>query len=73
MISARYAGLAYDDRALSVQAHPEYDDGFIDDLMQTRGKGVVPEPLMDQAAPASAADDLGRIAARIVDFFKQTR
>lgn len=70
----RYAALVYDDWALTVQAHPEYDDGFIEDLMQTRGKGIVPAALMDQARarfgqPSSSA----QIAARIVDFFKQPR
>jgi len=66
----RYAGLAYDDRALSVQPHPEFSDAFVDGLMKTRGKGVVPDPLMDLAA-----ERLGRpnssaaMADRIADFF----
>jgi GMP synthase-like glutamine amidotransferase len=66
------AALVYGDRAFTVQAHPEFSDAFIDGLMQTRGKGVVPEPVM-----AAAAARLGRpnsapaIAERIAAFFKQ--
>ncbi len=65
------AALIYGDRALSVQAHPEFSDGFVEGLIRTRGKGVVPDDLMEQAL-----DRLGeplstdRIAARIGEFFK---
>jgi GMP synthase-like glutamine amidotransferase len=70
----RYAGLAYDNHALSVQAHPEYGGDFIEDLMQTRGKGIVPAALMDQArARFGQPNSSAQIAARIVDFFKQPR
>lgn len=68
------AALVYDDRALTVQAHPEFSDAFVDGLMKTRGKGVVPEPLM-----AAAERRLGRpndaqvIAERIAAFFRQPR
>ncbi|MEZ5869668.1 MAG: type 1 glutamine amidotransferase [Defluviimonas denitrificans] len=68
------AALVYGDRAFTVQAHPEFADNFVDGLMQTRGKGVVPDTLM-----AEAGKRLGRpnssslIADRIADFFKQTR
>ncbi len=70
----RYAALAYDDWALTVQAHPEYDEGFIDGLMQTRGKGLVPEPLMDQArARFGKPNSSAEMATRIARFFKQPR
>ena len=68
------AALVYGDRAFTVQAHPEFADSFVDGLMQTRGKGVVPDALM-----AEAGKRLGRpnssplIADRIADFFKQSR
>ena len=68
------AALVYGDRAFTVQAHPEFADNFVDGLMQTRGKGVVPDTLM-----AEAGKRLGRpnssplIADRIADFFKQSR
>lgn len=68
------AALLYDDRALTVQAHPEFRPEFVDGLMQTRGKGVVPDELM-----ASAAKRLDQplhdksMAARIAAFFKAPR
>ncbi|MFM2356638.1 MAG: hypothetical protein RLZZ528_2374, partial [Pseudomonadota bacterium] len=68
------AALLYDDRAFTVQAHPEFRDDFVDGLMKTRGKGRVPDELM-----AQATEKLGRpnssasMADRIADFFKQPR
>jgi GMP synthase-like glutamine amidotransferase len=70
----QYAALLYDDRALTVQAHPEYGTDFIAGLMMTRGKGVVPDKVMDAALerfdqPSSSA----AIADQIADFFKKPR
>jgi GMP synthase-like glutamine amidotransferase len=69
-----YAALLYGDSALTVQAHPEFLPEFVDGLMQTRGKGVVPDDLM-----AAATDRLGltldstTMADQIAAFFKQRR
>ncbi len=68
------AALVYGDRAFTVQAHPEFSDDFVDGLMRTRGKGVVPDELMTEASgklgkPNSSA----AIADRIAAFFKQNR
>ncbi len=68
------AALAYGDRAMSGQAHPEFGDDFIDGLIRTRGRGVVPDARLDAAAarlggPLNDRDITGRIAA----FFKQPR
>jgi len=69
-----YAALAYDDRAMSVQAHPEFSDAFVEGLMRTRGKGLVPDPLMAEArarlGPPNSAPDMAR---RIADFFTHPR
>ncbi|MTD98964.1 type 1 glutamine amidotransferase [Paracoccus sp. YIM 132242] len=68
------AALIYGDRAFTVQAHPEFSDGFIQGLMDTRAPGVVPQPLLDRAA-----DRMGEpkgaslVADRIAAFFKQPR
>ena len=68
------AALLYDDRTLTVQAHPEFRPEFIDGLMQTRGKGLVPDDLL-----ARAADRLTlplndqTIADRIAAFFEMAR
>jgi GMP synthase-like glutamine amidotransferase len=68
------AALLYDDRAFTVQAHPEFRPEFVDGLMQTRGKGVVPQDRME-AANARLADPLQdkTIADRIAAFFKAKR
>lgn len=68
------AALLYDDRALTVQAHPEFRPEFVDGLMKTRGKGVVPDAVMAEAAakldlPIQDKTMAGRIAA----FFKEPR
>ena len=42
------AALLYD-HAFTVQAHPEFRPDFIDGLMKTRGKGLVPDDLMAAA------------------------
>lgn len=68
------AGMAIGDHILTVQAHPEYGDDFIEGLIDTRAKGVVPD---DQRAAARAALgrplDRARVADRIATFFKQNR
>lgn len=68
------AALLYDDRAFTVQPHPEFRSDFVDGLMQTRGKGVVPQDRMDAASArlAVALQD-HTIAARIAAFFKAKR
>jgi GMP synthase-like glutamine amidotransferase len=68
------AALVYNDRAFTVQAHPEFRPEFIDGLMQTRGKGLVPDDLMAKATArlAEPLDDK-TIANRIAAFFKQPR
>ncbi|MEO8244027.1 MAG: type 1 glutamine amidotransferase [bacterium] len=69
-----HAALLYDDRAFTVQAHPEYRADFIDGLIRTRGKGVVPDDLMAKAT-ARFAEPLQdkTMAARIAAFFKEPR
>lgn len=68
------AALLYDDRAFSVQAHPEFQSAFIEGLMETRGKGLVADDLL-----AAARDRLDlplqdkTIAAQIAAFFKAAR
>lgn len=68
------AALVYGDRAFTVQAHPEFRDAFVDGLMKTRGKGLVPDDLMAKAGArlGSKIDD-SAIANRIAEFFKHPR
>jgi GMP synthase-like glutamine amidotransferase len=68
------AALLYDDRAFTVQAHPEFRPEFIDGLMRTRGKGLVPEAVMAKAAERLADPLQDRsMAAQIAAFFKEPR
>lgn len=68
------AALIYGDRAFTVQAHPEFGDDFIQGLMDTRAKGVVPDDLLAQAS-ARMGEQKGSdlLADRIEAFFKQPR
>ncbi len=69
-----YAGLRYGDRALTVQAHPEYDDEFLEGLIETRGRGLVPDDRLDAAlAGLGQGSDSAAIAARIAAFLRQPR
>lgn len=65
------AALLYPGHALTVQAHPEFRPEFVDGLMKTRGKGLVPDDVM-AAAAERLEDDLAdrTIARQIAAFFK---
>ncbi|RMC34790.1 type 1 glutamine amidotransferase [Paracoccus alkanivorans] len=68
------AALIYGDRVFSVQPHPEFDDAFVQGLMDTRAKGIVPQELLDRAASRMGeARDSELLADRIEAFFKQSR
>ena len=68
------AALIYEDRMFSVQAHPEFRAEFVDGLMKTRGKGVVPDAVLAAAtARLDTALDSAGMADRIAAFFKQPR
>ena len=68
------AALIYGDRAFTVQAHPEFRDDFIQGMMDTRAKGVVPDDLLaGAAARMGQADGASLLADRIEAFFKQPR
>ncbi len=67
-----HAGLAYGKLGISVQPHPEFDDAFIQGLIETRGRGLVPEDQLAQAAAQQGGQrDSDRIAAMIVNHFRQ--
>lgn len=69
------AGLRYGDRAWSLQPHPEFDEQFLAGLMDTRGKGVVPDGLLQDARArlSTRPPDAPAIADRIAEFFRQPR
>ncbi|MDG1353163.1 MAG: type 1 glutamine amidotransferase [Sulfitobacter sp.] len=65
------AMLAYGDNIWTIQPHPEFNPAFVDGLIKTRGKGVVPDALLE-AATAELTKPLNSndIAARMAQFFK---
>lgn len=68
------AVLAYGDTIWTVQPHPEFDAFFVDGLIRTRGRGVVPDALLDAAAgELDKPDNNDDIAAHMVSFFKKER
>jgi len=65
------AALLYDDRLFTVQAHPEFDANFVAGLIDKRGRGMIPDPLLDKAVQRLDAPlDNTSMAARIAAFFK---
>jgi GMP synthase-like glutamine amidotransferase len=68
------AAMVYNDRAFTVQAHPEFRPEFVGGLARTRGRGVVPDALLDRATDRLALPlDNSAIAGQIARFFKQPR
>ena len=68
------AGLAYGTHGLSVQAHPEFSSEFVKGLMDSRGKGVVPEPLLSKARTRlNDKIDQPLLARKIANFFKKSQ
>lgn len=68
------AMVSYGDSIWTVQAHPEFSNAFVTGLMQTRGKGVVPDALMNDAANRqNAPDDNANIARYMAQFLKKAR
>lgn len=68
------AAIVYGDRAFTVQAHPEFGPEFVEGLVNTRGKGVVPQDHLDSAL--EHLDDpiaSQMIADQIADFFRMQR
>lgn len=68
------AALLYDDRALTIQAHPEFRPDFIEALIDHRGKGVVPDTVLATAKGRLTTPLQDQtMAAQIAAFFKAPR
>ncbi len=68
------AALVYDTRAFTVQAHPEFEDEFVEGLIEKRGRGKVPDAQLDAAKAALGAPlSSPAVANRIAEFFKHPR
>jgi GMP synthase-like glutamine amidotransferase len=68
-----YAALAYGDHAMSIQAHPEFDNAYERALIRLRRGAAIPEERADPALAATAetgvAADAPTAARWIRDFF----
>lgn len=68
------AVLAYGDTIWTLQPHPEFSAQYLGGLIETRGRGLVPDALLDRAMTTlnepNSNDD---IAAFIAAFFKKER
>jgi len=70
------AALVYGDGerpfAFTVQAHPEFSRPFIADMIERRGRGIVPDPLLDAASARTSQEiDAAAMADRIARFFHE--
>ncbi|WP_425092599.1 type 1 glutamine amidotransferase [Tropicimonas sp. S265A] len=70
-----HAGLAYGDRAWTVQCHPEYSQEILHDMIAARrGTSSIPESQLDTAEMLlSEPLDFDIISAEIARFFKRER
>lgn len=68
------AVIAYGDRIWTIQPHPEFDSAFVEGLITQRGRGVVPDDLLDAALTRNdTPDNNADIAAHMIAFFKKER
>jgi len=62
--------LAYGDHIWTVQAHPEFSPDHVRGLIEKRGKGVVPQDLLDDALErATTTTDRLDVGAKMAGFF----
>jgi GMP synthase-like glutamine amidotransferase len=68
------AALIYGDRAYTVQAHPEFSPDVLRGLIEKRGRGAVPDALLDAAvAELDQPLEADAVARRIGRFFRERR
>lgn len=66
--------LAYGDHIISWQPHPEFPSAFVGGLIEKRGRGVVPDDLLDRAAAdLDAPVDNPEIATFLAEFYRKER
>ena len=66
------AALIYGQKAFTVQPHPEFGSDIVDGLATHRGKGVVPDPLLDEARANLDKDNHNKnLASMVTKFFKE--
>ncbi|NRP12422.1 MULTISPECIES: type 1 glutamine amidotransferase [unclassified Aliiroseovarius] len=66
------AAVIYGDRILTIQPHPEFTADLIAGLIEHRGRGKVPDALLDEAEQQlSTATDNARFAERMAQVLKK--
>lgn len=65
-----HAALAYGNRAYSVQAHPEFHNGFMADLIDRKGELVPPDLIRDAKDRLEDHAPSQAVVHQIVSFFK---
>ncbi len=66
--------LAYGDHIISWQPHPEFPSAFVGGLIEKRGRGVVPDTLLDAAASKlDTPVDNQQIATFLAEFYRKER
>ncbi len=66
------AALVYGNRAYTVQAHPEHSREFFVNLAESRGRGLVPDTLLEAAlARKDLSLDNQKLARRIAGFLRE--
>lgn len=66
------AALLYDDRILTIQPHPEHNAEFVARLAESRGRGLVPQDLLDDAvAQTGKPTQHQAMADRMAAFLKR--
>lgn len=68
----KHAALVYPGKAYTVQPHPEFDAAFTRGLIEKRGRGVVPDALLEAAgAEVDRPLDSADIARQFARFFRE--
>ncbi len=69
----KFAFLEYGSHIFSVQAHPEFSADFIEGLIDYRGRGIVPDALLNDArSKLSLSTNSDRIRQKIVTLFQSS-
>ncbi|OCX62783.1 glutamine amidotransferase [Thioclava sp. SK-1] len=67
------AAMVMGDKVFTIQPHPEFNDAFIADMVEKRGPGIVPQPVLEAAKLGlSRPKGSQTLADRIARTFKQT-
>ena len=67
--TCRYAMVRFSNSAIGVQAHPEFSHAFVEGLIRERGRGLVPDELLDDAESRLGLALNGKLMAELFKRF----